>query len=154
MTTKETQSPVKRKEKEQAPVEDSPWEVTTTWIATNSRITRLQNELKDLRSKRDTLEKKYPYLGQIKGILRREAKREEDDESSEDEPEPIKKRSKKEKSKKDEMILEPELQEGKTSRERLEKKMKNLKNRVPQQAEASTPRLQDVSLPPTFEEKK
>jgi len=135
---KEDKASVAEENKEKkplAPRDFDPWEVHKHWTTANAKIFRLEIELAEARRIRDQLESKHPFLGQIKGILRREAKRPEEEETVVEEA--PKKRKVEESPSKPKQTSAQTPKKTKDVRGRLEDKLK-------EQKERNLPRKTDV----------
>lgn len=52
-----------------------PWEVASDWMALQDEIQKLERKLEKRRGERDKMENDHPFLGQIKGIIKKETKK-------------------------------------------------------------------------------
>lgn len=50
------------------------WKTAEQWLAINNKIYKLEKQLEEYREYRSLLEKEHPFLGRLKGIIRAEAK--------------------------------------------------------------------------------
>lgn len=92
------------------------------WSTSNTKIIKLSQELEKHRREKKELEEKYPFLTNVKGMLRKDRKGKESTNEAPDEMVDIGESPKKAKS--------PEgtpKKKQKTTRERLEKSMENIK---------------------------
>jgi predicted ATPase len=51
-------------------------EITAKWATASQKVFALEKELEKAKKMRDTLEREHPFLGQIKGIVRKGSKKE------------------------------------------------------------------------------
>jgi len=111
--------------------EKSSWEVANIWLALNVRIKDREEELRKLRDRRDRVLQKFPYLGQIKGILNKEERKKEEESEEEEEGE---KQETPKKKKKTSVSSESPAKEKKSpgsAVKRLEQKMKDVRENKP-----------------------
>lgn len=126
-------TPIKKRTSEVANEEEkSSWEVANIWLTLNVKIKDREEELRKLRDRRDRILQKFPYLGQIKGILNKEERKKEED-SEEENVEEEKKETPKKKAKIVAASETPtkEKKSPGSATKRLEQRMKDVRENKP-----------------------